>query len=112
MVQLDETLDVADPQILLYLEDDARGVRWHHRVLQSRTSAGVWLGLSPDLEIERVDLNESTHEVLDRRSGFPDYIDPEEIYPFDPVTDAFLQPIGGGRSFRPRCSETPAMWGT
>lgn len=92
MVQLDETLDVAGPQILLYSGDDAHGVRWHHRVLLCRATAGVWLGLSPDLEIERIDLNESVHEVLDRRGGFPEYIDPEEIYAFDPVSDAFLQP--------------------
>lgn len=56
------------------------------------TSATTAVALSPDYEIEKVSLNEQVHEVLDRRSPFPDYLDPEEIYAFDPVADSVLQP--------------------
>lgn len=76
------TLDISEPQIIQHFPHDGGGFFWHHRVLLQKCSPGVWIGLSPDGDLARVDLNQVGHIALDRRSPFPLSQAPY-IYAFD-----------------------------
>ena len=83
------TLDIPEVQILLHFPQDADGFFFHHRILLHRIEQGIWLCLSPDLEVCRHDLNACPHRVLDRRSLFPADIS-DQIYAHDPISRAVL----------------------
>lgn len=80
----DISLDVPEPQILLNFPGDANGFFHHHRLLLKRLSPGRWIALSPDYELETIDLNARQHIVLGRRSPFPAHLLPE-IYASMPL---------------------------
>ena len=87
----DITLDVSEPQILRHFPADVNGVVHHHRVLLHKVDAGVWIGLSPDGDQERIDLNRIEYRILERRAPFPRDIAAQEIYAFDPVTRSEME---------------------
>ena len=66
-----KTLDVKDPQIIRHFPADVGGFFWHHRVLLEKCRAGVWIGLTPDGDLEVIDLTTVPHLTLDRKSNFP-----------------------------------------
>ena len=72
MAQPDLTLDIRDHQILRHYPQDANGFFWHHRVLLCKISPGIWIGLTPDLDLERINLHDVEHIPLERRARFPD----------------------------------------
>ena len=78
------TLDLREPQILRHFPQDANAFYWHHRVLLHKISPGVWVGLTPDGDLERINLHDTEHIPLERRSRFPDPQQPY-IYAFDDV---------------------------
>lgn len=83
------TLDIPEVQIIVHFPNDPT-FGWHHRVLLRRVSGGIWMCLTPDLEVCRHDLNVLRHQVLSRSSEFP----PEhegDLYCFDPVSRATLE---------------------
>ena len=84
------TLDIKEPQILRHYPADPGGFLWHHRVLLEKTSPGVWIGVSPDGDLERIDLNVEAHVTLDRRADFPIAQAPF-VYAFDPIPRAELE---------------------
>eukprot|EP00438_Fugacium_kawagutii_P028529 Skav222526 [mRNA] locus=scaffold2875:77220:78404:+ [translate_table: standard] len=84
------TLDVREPQIIRHYPLDAGGFFWHHRVLLEKCSAGVGIGLSPDGDLERIDLSVTEHITLDRRALFPRPQAPF-VYAFDEITRAELE---------------------
>ena len=86
----DYSLDVAEPQVALHFLHDANGVVWHHRLLISKLGPGRWIGASPDLELEIIDLVAQRHRILPRRSLFPDDIK-DDLYAFDPISKADLE---------------------
>eukprot|EP00435_Cladocopium_sp_Y103_P011928 s3109_g3.t1 len=60
---------------------DANGLDYHHRVLLHKISAGRWVTLTPDLDLEIHDLSVRRHIVLGRHSAFPDqFIDESYIF--------------------------------
>lgn len=65
------TLDAPEPQVLIHVPADAHGLHWHHTVLLKRLTTGVWIGLTPMLELFRYDLNVTNHVVLERCAPFP-----------------------------------------
>jgi len=65
------TLDIADPQVIVEYPLDAGGFYWHHRVLLHRIAPGVWISLTPDLELKRYDLNVQEHMLVGRATAFP-----------------------------------------
>lgn len=85
----DLSLDIAEVQILVHYPADNDGFYWHHRVLLHRVTAGVWLCLTPDHEIQRHDLGVTPHRILERRCAFPGDI-ADEIYAHDPLGRAQL----------------------
>ena len=66
-----ETLDIAEPQVLIHYPNDRGGFFYHHRILLYRIRDALWIWLTPDPDMCRHDLMELTHIVLDRRSPFP-----------------------------------------
>ena len=100
----DLSLDISEVQILVHYPLDGDGFFWHHRVLLHRVTAGVWLCLTPDLEIQRHDLGATPHRILERRSAFPADI-ADEIYAHDPLGRAQLN------SFKRRAQLQAAILG-
>lgn len=100
----DISLDVPEPQILLNFPGDANGFFHHHRLLLKRLSPGRWIALSPDYELETIDLNARQHIVLGRRSPFPAHLLPE-IYAFDVI------PRGDLESYRRRAATMAVVLG-
>jgi hypothetical protein len=64
-------LDVKYLQVLVHFPADGAGFFWHHRLLLKKLGAGSWVCLSPDLELERVDLTVQAYVVFDRASPIP-----------------------------------------
>eukprot|EP00435_Cladocopium_sp_Y103_P074830 s13_g51.t1 len=85
-----KTLDIKQPQIIRHFPLDAGGFYWHHRVLLEKTAPGQWIALSPDGDLERVDLTTVTHIPLDRRSDFP-LAQAPYVYAFDELSRAELE---------------------
>ena len=85
----DLTLDISEVQIVVHYPGDENGFLWHHRILLHRIAGGTWLTLTPDLEIQRHDLNVLRHRVLNRAGPFPGDI-AGEIYAHDPIGAAAL----------------------
>lgn len=79
------TLDVPDPQVLVYFDQDPNNLNYHHRLLLNKLGPGRWVGLTPDHELVVLDLNNQRHVVLDRRSRFPAHLQ-DRVYAFDPVS--------------------------
>ncbi|CAK0847980.1 unnamed protein product, partial [Prorocentrum cordatum] len=75
-------------QVLVHYPDE--DLEWHHRVLLHRVEGALWLGLTPDHEIVRVDLGVLRHHVLDRSSAFPAQFAPM-VYAFDPFDGQTLR---------------------
>ena len=80
------TLDVPELQVLYNYPGDGNGLFWHHRVLLARLGPGDWVGLTPDGDLERLDLARVAHHVCDRAAPFPTAVPPGQIYAFDPIT--------------------------
>ena len=83
------TLDIPEVQVVVNYPLDDAGFHWHHRILLHRIEGGVWLALTPDLEIQRHDLNAQRHRILNRSAPFPGDI-AGEIYAHDPIGAAAL----------------------
>ena len=83
------TLDIREPQILRHFPADANAFYWHHRVLLHKVAPGVWIGLTPDEDLERLDLHVVDHLPLERRSDFPAPQAPY-TYAFDDLSRADL----------------------
>ena len=80
------TLDVLEAQVLIDFFDDEDGLLWHHRLLLLPTpTAGVWIGATPDLGVQRIDLNDHRVKALQRNAEFPRDVYAES-YIFDPIT--------------------------
>ena len=77
-----KTLDIKEPQILRHFPNDANAFFWHHRVLLSKVSPGIWVALTPDSDLERIDLHNTDHIQLERRANFPGPQSPY-VYAFD-----------------------------
>ena len=89
-LQEPRSLDLKEPQILRHYPLDAGGFFWHHRILLEKTSPGNWIGLTPDGELERIDLNVVQHIALDRRARFPAAQAPF-VYAFDDLSRGELE---------------------
>lgn len=79
------TLDVPEPQVLVYFDQDANNLNYHHRLLLNKLGPGRWVGLTPDHELVVLHLNAQRHVVLDRRSRFPAQLQ-DRVYAFDPLS--------------------------
>ena len=81
----DLTLDITEPQVLIHFDQDPNQFYEHHRVLLKKLQPGRWVALTPDHELEVVDLNVRRHHVLARRAAFPPHL-VNNTYSFDPLT--------------------------
>ena len=64
MALLMRTLDIREPQIIRHYPNDDNGFLWAHRVLLEKAGPGIWIGLRPDGDLERIDLNVVVHIAL------------------------------------------------
>lgn len=85
-----KTLDVKEPQVIRHYPDDEAGFFWHHRLLLQKCGAGIWIGVSPDGDLEKIDLNVTEHIALDRKALFPRAQAPY-VYAFDELSRAELE---------------------
>lgn len=85
-----KTLDIREPQVIIHFPADAGGFFWHHRILLEKCSPGIWIGVSPDGDLERIDLSVTQHITLDRKADFPGPQAPF-VYAFDPLTRGELE---------------------
>ena len=83
-----KTLDIKEPEILRHFPGDANAFYWHHGVLLSKVSPGTWIALTPDEDLERIDLHNTAHIQLEQRSGFPGPQSPY-VYAFDELGGCF-----------------------
>lgn len=81
----DRTLDLKEPQIIRHYPQDQDAFYWHHRLLLEKCSPGIWIALTPDGDLERLDLNTVPHIVLDRNAAFPAAQAPF-VYAFDDMS--------------------------
>ena len=79
------TLGIPEPQLLLHEPTDPWGYIWHHRIALCRAGGARWVTLTPDLELDVVDLSARRHRVLDRARGFPRDVQ-ALVYAHDPLT--------------------------
>lgn len=87
---MERTLNISEPQVLLHFPNDGGGLFHHHRVCLHKIGGGQWVLLTPDLDLEVVDLSTARHRVLARHAPFPgDIID--ECYIFDDLSKAELE---------------------
>ena len=79
-----DTLDIKEPQTLLHFPYDD-GFYWHHRILVRRAKGSVWILLTPDGDLEVVDLAARRHLVIGRNARFP-ATQRDFVYGFDDVS--------------------------
>lgn len=84
------TLDVREPQILRHYPADPAGFYWHHRLLLHKVQPGVFIALTPDGDLERIDLHSVDHLPLERRADFPGPQSPF-VYAFDELSRVELE---------------------
>lgn len=84
------TLDIPEIQVIVEYAADPNAFYWHHRVLLHKLANGIWLALTPDMDVVRHDLNNQNHIVLERNSYFPRAQAPY-VYAMDPVSRAVLE---------------------
>ncbi|CAK0906294.1 unnamed protein product, partial [Prorocentrum cordatum] len=75
--------DIPEFQVAVRYDADPN-FTWHHRILLRRVRGAVWIALTPDLDLERINLDERRHRVLERGQAFPEAI-AGDIYAFDPI---------------------------
>ena len=86
------SLDIVQRQCLIDFFDDGDGLRWHARVLvhQSPHGDGKWVGFTPNLEAQIVDLSEHRVVALGRNRPLPaDRL--HETYAFEELRYVELQ---------------------
>ena len=84
------SLDVADTQVLIFFSLDPLTV-WHHRVLLHRIAGARWMCLTPDLNVEEVDLDyEDDFRLLGRNERFPGNIPIGDTFAHDPIDKASM----------------------
>ena len=85
------TLDVEQKELLVHYADDS-DYQWHHRLLLIPLGGASWIWATPDLEIERADVDQFRVVVLARASAFPSrYVN--DIYAFDPMSPSILNKL-------------------
>lgn len=76
-------LDIGERKVLVYFMDDR--VPWHHRLLMGRINGGRWLVVTPTMELEVSDLDQSEDMVpIERGALMPTRCRP--VSSFYPIT--------------------------
>ena len=81
-------LDIPEAQVAIDFPQDAN-FTWHVRVLVARLTDSVWIGFSPDLEAELVDLRDHRVVPLVRNAPFPARVR-GDIYSRNNITEVQL----------------------
>ena len=86
MAAAERSLDIPEAQLLVWRQDDADGVPWHHCICLVRAGgAGRWVALDPDLRLVTLNLGDARFQVLGRNAEIPDLGD-DECYLHDPIS--------------------------
>ena len=65
------TLDTEFHQVLFDFFADPNGLFWHHRLLVVPLGGSLWVGVTPDESVQRVDLADHRVIFLARNAAFP-----------------------------------------
>ena len=83
------SLDILEQQVCLEMPADPN-FTWHHRVMLRRLGAGIWIGLTPDGGVERIDLNVVTFVPVARNAVMPARVF-GDVYQFGRLTEQQLR---------------------
>ena len=83
------TLDIPEAQVAVEFPNDLH-VRFHHRVLLVDLGQGKHVAVTPDEEVESLDLNAHRIVSLLRSAPFPTRIE-NDVYTFDPISADTLE---------------------
>ncbi len=83
------TLDIPEAQVAVEFPNDPQ-VRFHHRVLLVDLGQGKHVAVTPDEEVESLDLNSHRIVSLLRSAPFPTRIE-NDVYTFDPISAGTLE---------------------
>ena len=87
MAMPEQALDIPEAQVAINFDQD-QNYTWHARLLVLKLPAGAsWISVTPDLEIEVLDLALHTVVVLPRAARFPDRVR-GDIYARAALSDA------------------------
>ena len=81
------SLDIEEKQVLVYYENDA--IDWHHRILVRRLDGTKWIWITPDYDVQVVDVAEVDMKPLGRSERYPDECRPVYTFPL-PLDEAAL----------------------
>ena len=92
--------------MLVNFPNDAHGFFWHQRCLVVQGPEGRWVGFTPTLEVEIVDLTAFGHHLvpLRRAAPFPAHL-AGQIFGFDPL------PVVDEQRLREECAELASLLG-
>lgn len=107
MAAVPMTLDTDMKQTLVYYEDDRAGLLYHHRCLVVQGPGGKWIGITPTLEVQIVDLLDLADRAtpLRRNARFPSWVPLDQVFAFDPFVGNKEQEL------RDECFEFAALVG-
>ena len=84
MADRPRSLDIDDFQVIVEFAGDDEEFRWHHRVALHRLGPERWVMLTPDFNLEVVDLSTQSYRLLARHANFPQGL-ANQIYAFAPL---------------------------
>ena len=93
-------LDIPEKQALINFDDDANGLRWHHRILLIKGGDGRWIVATPTWSIQIADLSRHQIRVLRRNAPVDREYLPEDFLPERHGRGAGEGPGGGARAGR------------
>jgi hypothetical protein len=111
------SLDIPESQVLVNFPNDA--IPWHHRVLLFRIEGSKWVVLTPDGDIQVIDLKSRDLRALSRNSPIPrglggsyvfDPIDAEKLVAVRAEARRLAAALGGTVAVEETVGESTAVW--
>jgi hypothetical protein len=90
MAEATKVLDVSGVRVIVKFPVDVPGVYWFQRLAVLRVSPDRWVMLTPDYDLEVIDLDTLTHHVLGQNTPFSRVQD-SYVYAFGPIDHAEIK---------------------
>ena len=90
MAAYPKTLDLKEPQSFRHYPGNLAGYVWYHKLLLEKCTPGIWISITPNLYLERLDVVITPHITFDRSAAFPAPQNPA-VYMFNTLFRAKLE---------------------